>query len=195
MSDASTWYFAYGANMSPRVLARRALAPMSSQAGRLDGYQLRFSHRGLIPTEPAFANIEPAPPGASVHGVLHELTAADMARLDRIEGAEYLHVEATVIGASSGPVVARAYRDPHPVRGRRPSRRYLSDLCEGARHFGLPDAYVRELAAHPSLHWPGLSELTTLLVGAAERVRRAGVRPERLRLAWYGRRGRPDPRP
>jgi sulfite reductase (NADPH) flavoprotein alpha-component len=185
------WYFAYGANMSRRVLARRGLAPRSSEPARLDGYRLRFSHAGLIALEPAFANLEPDPRGA-VHGALHLLAREDMDRLDRIEGAEYLHVDVPVTGRDAGVVTARAYLDPHPVDGRRPSRRYLRCCCEGARELGLPDDYVAGMAAHPSLHVPVVSDLATLFVGVAERLRRAGLRPERLRMARRGVVGRKD---
>src|SRR5690606_2721135 len=43
-------------------------------------------------------------------------------------------------------------------------------------------AYCRELAAQPTFHLPVLSELTTLLVRPAERLRHAGLRPERVRM-------------
>lgn len=173
MTDADAiWYFAYGANMSRAVLDRRGLRPLSSERARLDGYRLRFSHRGVLPIEPAFANIEACASGA-VHGALYRLRTDEMARLDRVESTDYAHVDVPVLGATSGAVVARAYLDPRPVEGRVPSRRYLRVCCAGARELGLPDAYVRELAAHPSLHVPVVSDVATLLVGTAERLRRA----------------------
>lgn len=177
-----TWYFAYGTNMSQATLTRRGLRPRSSQAARLDGYRLRFSHRGLVFVEPAFANVE-AEPGAVVHGVLHALAPAQVERLDRFEGAEYTRRPLEVVGAEAGRVAAQVYLDPHPVRGLQPSRRYLRSCCDGAEEHGLPADYVRALAATPSLHLPVLSPLTGLLVGIAERLRYAGLRPERGRMA------------
>ena len=179
------WYFAYGANMAGAVLARRGLDPVSSEAGWVDGYVLTFSHRGLLPTEPAFANLEPRH-GERVHGVLHCLAAGDLARLDRIEGAEYAHIDVAATTAQGVSVVARAYKDPYPVAGLRPSRRYLQCVCDGARDAGLPLDWVARLAAHPSRYLPFLSELTTLCVGVAERLRRAGLRPELLRMRALG---------
>lgn len=183
------WYFAYGANMSPEVLARRGLAPLHSEAGWVDGYALRFSHRGLLPTEPAFANLEPADEGR-VHGVLHQIPAADLIQLDKIEGAEYAHIDVDAVGQGRGPVPARAYLDPYPASGLLPSRRYLRCVCDGAAKFGLPAAWQDELARHPSRYVPGLSELTTLCVGVAERLRRAGLRPELLRMRALGQKPR-----
>ncbi len=187
MGEAAS-YFAYGANMSRAVLARRGIAPLSSEPARLDGWRLRFSHPGLLPIEPAFANLEPGA-GDVVHGVLHTLRAGDLERLDRLEGAEYLHEELTVVGAT-GEVRARAYRDPFPVGGLRPSRRYLASLLTGAREHGLPADWLRALEAQPSLHVPLVSDAAARLVGLAERLRAAGLRPERLRLALQGRTGR-----
>lgn len=170
--DDTLWYFAYGANMSRRVLDRRGLSPLSSEPARLDGYRLRFSHRGVLPIEPAFANIE-AHPGGAVHGALYRLRRDEMLRLDRVESADYAHVDVPVTGATAGAVLARAYLDPRPVEGRVPSRRYLRVCCAGARELGLPEPYVSALAAHPSLHVPVVSDVATLLVGTVERLRRA----------------------
>ena len=187
------WYFAYGANMSRAVLARRGVTPLASEPGLLRDHRHRFSHEGLLPIEPAFANLEPCE-GAEAHGVLHRLSDEAMSRLDRIEGAEYLHVDVSVEGARTGTVLARAYLNPHPVQGKIPSRRYLACLCAGAREHGLPSAYIDALAAHPSRHWPLVSDVANLLAGTAERVRALGLRPERVRLWRRGRAGRDDAR-
>lgn len=185
------WYFAYGANMSRAVLARRGVVPLSSEAGVLRGYRHRFSHEGLLPIEPAFANIEPSSDDVT-HGVLHLLSTDGLAHLDRIEGAEYLQVDVAVEGARSGTVTARAYLNPHPTSGKIPSRRYLACLCDGAREHGLPAEYIAQLEAQPSRHWPIVSDVANLLAGTAERVRKMGFRPERARLARRGRTGRPE---
>ena len=147
----------------------------------MTGYRLAFSHEGLIPIEPAFANLEPDP-DAVVHGVLHLLGTGQLEHLDRIEGAEYRHVDVVARGDDAGAVPARTYVDPDPVQGLRPSRRYLRSCCDGAREHGLPDGWVEELASHPSLHIPVVSDVANLFVGLAERLRRAGLRPELRRM-------------
>lgn len=177
--------------MSRAVLARRGVTPLSSEAGVLRGYRHRFSHEGLIPIEPAFANIEASADDVT-HGVLHLLAPDGLAHLDRIEGAEYLHVDVAVEGKTSGVVTARAYLNPHPTPGKIPSRRYLACLCTGAREHGLPAEYIAQLEAQPSLHWPIISDVANLLAGTAERVRKMGFRPERARLARRGRTGRSE---
>ena len=176
------WYFAYGTNMSSKVLARRGLTPKQSKPGMVAGYRLSFSHAGLLPIEPAFANIEPDE-SACVHGVLHLMSPHQLKRLDRYEGAEYRHVDVTV-ATGGGDVTALAYLDPNIVLGIIPSRRYLRTCCQGAREFGVPEEYVRTLESNPSLHWPIVSDIANLFVKSAERLRHSGLRPERLRMAW-----------
>lgn len=184
----SQWYFAYGANMSPETLKRRGVSPIRSVAASLHGYSLKFSHRGLLFTEPAFANIEADAQGI-VYGVAHELATGELERLDKIEGAEYQHVD-VVIEASAGSLQARAYLDPYPVSGLKPSRRYARVCIAAARHHQLPAAYIEQLTQHPTCHIPVASGVTTLLVGVAERARRAGLRPEVLRMRILGQRPR-----
>ena len=49
MPDPDLWYFAYGANMAPAVVARRGLQPRQSAPATLAGYALRFNHPGVPP--------------------------------------------------------------------------------------------------------------------------------------------------
>lgn len=188
MRSEPCWYFAYGANMSPQILARRGVRPLSSRVGELRDYKLCFSHRGIFPTEPAFANIEPEV-GANLYGVLHQLEADQLTALDKIEGAEYQHVNVQVF--SDGELInARAYMDPYPARGLHPSRRYAHIMIEAAQHHGLPQPYLQRLIEQPTCYIPIASEVTTWLSGLAESVRRAGARPELLRMRRLGQQPR-----
>lgn len=173
------WYFAFGANMSSRALSMRRVQPLRREAAALADYRLTFGERGLPLLEPAFASIEAAP-GEVVHGVLMELTGADFDRIDATEGRGYALVEVRVRGAVSGAIEALAFQTRAPVRGRRPSGRYLDLLCEGAREHGLPPAYIAWLAAQPSLRVPGtrlVSRVLMPLLAAAHR--RLGSRGRR----------------
>ncbi len=178
------WYFAYGANMSPRVLRRRGITPEESRAARLEGYALRFSQRGLIFLEPGFANIEPED-GRETWGVAHRLPPGQLARLDGFEGAEYGRV-LVELETEQGRVQAQAYLNPRPTPGLVPSRRYSRVCVAGAREFGLPEHYVDFLAAHPSRYVPLASDMLTGVVWFVERMRFAGARPERIRMRREG---------
>jgi gamma-glutamylcyclotransferase (GGCT)/AIG2-like uncharacterized protein YtfP len=167
-------YFAFGANMSGRVLARRGIAAARSEPACLADHRLVFDQAGLPFVEPAFASLVPAA-GQTVWGVLYDLTEVDVARLDRFETSDYVPVEVSVVGSRSGPTAARAYRTRRPVPERRPSARYLALLCEGAREHGLPVEYVRDLAARPSAYVPVLSELMNVSVRGIEWLFLIGV--------------------
>lgn len=190
-SEKRVWYFAFGANMSTQVITRRrGVYPLTSEAARLDGYRLTFSEPGIPLVEPGFANIEPDD-DAVVYGVLHYITQGDLAALDQVEGADYSHVEVDVVGDRSGRVRAHAYRNLHPGKSHRPSRRYLELLRRGAREHGLPASYLAQLDTHPSVYIPVLSGLVRRSIGGLERLRRWGLRHEVLLAAyrrWQARR-------
>ncbi len=181
MSVEPVWYFAFGANMSSRVLSARRVAPLSREAAMLPDYRLVFQERGLPVFEPAFASIEPAR-GDRVHGVLLQLDDAAFARIDATESPGYRLLDVEVVGMSSGRVRAAAYTSRRPVAGLLPSRRYLDLLCEGAREHGLPDDYLRQLDAEPCRHIPGAAPFFSLMVRLLGAMQRRGVGvPERAR--------------
>lgn len=183
MSD-DVWYFAYGANMSARVLARRELRPAASAAAALVDWRLRFNKPGVFLLEPAFANIEPAP-GEVVHGVAHRMRRDDVARLDVYEGPGYEHVVVDVAGAGCGAVSAIAYRAVAPRDGIRPSLRYRTVVAAAAREAGLPEDWAARIEAHPAHDVPLLSGAVTAYVhvvdGAVRWYNRARARTPRAK--------------
>ncbi len=171
--DASSgiWNFAYGGNMNRRVLSeRRRISPLESVPGRLEDHRLAFNTRGFPWIEPAFANVEPSP-GDCVHGVLHRLTEAQFARLDRYEwgGVAYRHLELDVDAYDGRRVRARVYSARYVSREKSPSCRYLALIREGARLSGLDPDYVRMLALHPCRDTPNMSDS---MIGLLERSAR-----------------------
>jgi len=117
-------------------------------AARLADHRLTFPLR-CASWGGAVASIEPAP-AAEVWGVLWRVDGEALAALDAYEDVAegtYRRVREQV--ESNGEVrscwsyVAR----PDAVAPGPPSRRYMAALIAGARHFGLPEAYVRSLEA------------------------------------------------
>lgn len=164
-------YFAFGANMSSAVLRRRRVEVLSREPARLRGYRLIFDLAGFPWVEPAFASIV-RQPEHDVYGVLYRLTQDQLERVDSYEGLAYSFIEVEVEGEMSGTTRSRTYQSKWPTPGLRPSRRYLRLLCEGARENHLPPSYLQELAAHPSVYVPVLSEIVGGGIGLFEAVNR-----------------------
>lgn len=145
--------------MNSRVLReRRGVTPHSSEAAVLRDFRLVFDQPGIPFVEPAFASVTPTA-GAVVHGVLYTLDPDCFVRLDRVEGSAYRVRSLGVEGALLGSVTAAVYQTRRPGSERRPSRRYLKLLCDGAREHALPGYYVRALEAQPCVHVPGSAPL------------------------------------
>lgn len=144
----SVWYFAYGSNMNESAfVGRRGMKPLELRIGRLGGHRLRFNLDGRPKGKAAPANICPDA-SAEVWGVLYQITAREMLRLNATEGvpgARYRPNWLNVEDADGRLVKAMTYMAEGNVDDGRPSLRYLSLLREGARARGLPDAWLRFL--------------------------------------------------
>ncbi len=143
------WYFAFGANMNEQVLVtRRRILPASAERALLLDHRFAFDAPGLPFRERAFANVH-RKPGSVVPGVLYRISAADLSRLDRMEGKgiAYLRVASTVRRDDGEELVAWHYRARWPWPGQPPSRRYLDLLLEAAEHWQLPETHRLRLRA------------------------------------------------
>ena len=113
---------------------------------RLPGYRLAFTRRS-VRTGTGVADAVVDPEGA-VWGVLYEISDADLASLDRKEGAgwAYERVEVGLLTEDGTSVDALAYlvieKLPEEVA---PSPDYAQALLTAARDRGLPEAYVQTL--------------------------------------------------
>ncbi|HEX4720015.1 MAG TPA: gamma-glutamylcyclotransferase family protein [Thermoleophilaceae bacterium] len=143
-------YFAYGANMAEDVMAAFCPGHRPLGSAELPGHRLAFSRRS-IRTGTGVADVVPDP-GASVWGVLYELSDSDIDGLDRKEGNGWAYERVPVV-VRAGPrwdeeVAAVTYRvcerEPAEVE---PSRDYLDGLIAAAHARGLPPAYSAELEA------------------------------------------------
>jgi len=150
-ADNRLWYFAYGSNMQRATfVGRREMRPMESSWGRLDDFELCFD-LPVGPGERGVANITRRA-GASVHGVLHLISAIEADRLDRTEGVHrglYDRLAVDIMAADGAAVAAFTYCSRHGTSGRKASPRYMGLLLEGAREHGLPVSYQSYLVALP----------------------------------------------
>jgi len=138
-----TLVFAYGSNMHPERMHARVPAAVSRGRARLDGHRMVFNKRGRDGS--AKANLAPEP-GATVWGVIWEIAAAELARLDRHEGGyERVHVHAETDDGTRWEVAV--YVSERRTDDPRPFDWYLEHVLLGARAHGLPEDYVARLAA------------------------------------------------
>jgi sulfite reductase (NADPH) flavoprotein alpha-component len=152
-------YFGYGSNMSALSLAAKGVRPAWSRAAVVPGFALRFNVAHFFPHEGGMGNIvRSAEPGAQVWGVLHACEDEHLALLDQAElhphGYDRIEVMARVPGEAA-PRQALAYvGTPGFIDdSRRPTRRYINILVQGARDAGLDATTLAALQATP-LHEP-----------------------------------------
>jgi gamma-glutamylcyclotransferase len=131
-------YFAYGANMDPTHMRRRAPGARTLGPARLEGFQLAFS---VYSTEwrGGAANLE-LDPEAHVWGVLWEVPEEEARGLEAFQGhPTFYRREEVVVGGPSGRQIAWTYRVAHQEGSWvRPTDEYLRVLYSAIRVQGLP---------------------------------------------------------
>lgn len=144
--------FAYGSNLAVARIEERVGPVVVIASGRLDGHALRFHKAGRDGSgkADAFATGNPAD---LVCGVVYEMSVEAKRKLDRFEGLgiDYLEKDVT-IATAAGDLASTLYH-AHPARidpSVLPFDWYLRLVVDGARHHGLPEAYVERIAAHAS---------------------------------------------
>ena len=140
-------YFAYGSNLSTARLRQADRAPSARRigTGSLSGHVLAWHKRGADGsgkcTICATGNRSDG-----VWGVLWEIEADEVARLDAVEGPGYERVEVEVTTANQ-KMRAFTYlaRESHLDPALRPADWYRSLVVAGAREHGLPASWIRLL--------------------------------------------------
>ncbi len=139
MGKANIIYFAYGSNMCSAQMAERCTGGRALGQAELHGWCFLINTR-------TYATIE-AKPAAVTYGVLWSLTPEDITALDHYESvAQGMYTKTDLIGRQDGePVQALVYIDPVCEPGQ-PKQAYIQTILSGAAHFGLPPAYIADLA-------------------------------------------------
>lgn len=154
MADAPPlYYFAYGSMTNPASLRSRKLHPLRSFPAEVLDFSLCFDLGRA-----GYADARPAA-GASFHGVLHLMPAAQLSELDGFE-VGYKRTPARVrcyAGLLFDAVVYSAPRDASgaplsfsgaaPVAPLPPSQRYVDLIVAGCRHFGVAESHCEWLLA------------------------------------------------
>jgi gamma-glutamylcyclotransferase (GGCT)/AIG2-like uncharacterized protein YtfP len=120
--------------MDPAAMAQRCPGAALVGPARLPGYRFVIAGAGFAGLEPDAAS--------DVHGVIWELTTADVAVLDDYEGIKEGLYRKAVFSIDGAPVLVYVPAD----RGRGvPAQDYLGDIVAAARAHGLPGEYVKEI--------------------------------------------------
>src|SRR5215469_14866104 len=113
MHEDIVTYFAYGSNMSERVISE--VTPSAKMVGvaRLSDWRLAFTRKSTR-WKAGVADIVQSP-GFWVYGVLYDIKENELEQMDRKEGAPkaYRRIDVTA-RASSGPVQAMTYTVSEP---------------------------------------------------------------------------------
>ena len=141
-------YAAYGSNMDPAQMSRRAPHSPQQGTGWLQDWRLTFGGADLG-WEGALATVV-EDRGHHVFVVLYELSEPDEEALDQWDGATlgYYRKTKVRIATLDGDVLAWLYV-LNDYEGGLPSARYLGILADAAEAAGAPTDYVAGLRARP----------------------------------------------
>ncbi len=130
-------YFAFGSNMDAAQMARRCPGAETMGPGTLQAHRLVF--RGPSRNRGGGVLSVDASPGDQVTGVVYRVTEADLAALDRFEGAPQWYVRATrtVHGEDDAAREAVIYRLPGHVTEMPPTDAYLAQVAGAFADLGL----------------------------------------------------------
>jgi gamma-glutamylcyclotransferase (GGCT)/AIG2-like uncharacterized protein YtfP len=146
-------YFAYGSNLSSERIRQPDRAPSARVLGTasLARHVLAWHKRGADGSgKCTVCRTESRSDG--VWGVLWEIDAEDVPRLDAVEGPGYERVEVEVLTANQ-KMRAFTYlaRPSHVDAALRPADWYRALVVAGAREHGLPASWIRALEGGPPL--------------------------------------------
>lgn len=149
-------YFAYGSNLHPERLRRRAPSAQAIGTAELPGHELCFRKQGRDGSAKCDAR-QTGDPRHTVHGVVYRIEERHRAELDRAEsrGVGYeARIVALRIGARQLHAWTYRARDTAVVSRLRPFDWYLDYVVAGARYHGLPRSYIAALLRVASMQDP-----------------------------------------
>ena len=156
-------YFAYGSNMLTRRLVDPSRAPsaVACEMAVASGFVVRFHKIGADGSGKCTL-VAMAGETEGAHGVLYDVSDADCARLDRVEGVHtggYVRCSVELRLADDRTVAAMTYvAGARYVDASRVAFDWYRDLVvAGAIEHGLPASYVDELMRVPVVPDPDLA--------------------------------------
>jgi len=144
-SDRKIYYFAFGANLSQKILEQRRIRVYEAFDYVLDDTGLRFNLAGFYSNH-GYASADAAK-GEVVYGRMYQILECDALRMDYFEGLPFLDVHERVTGIVNGSDFF-FYRGVRSRNGLKPTQEYLDYLVTAYREMrGVPRSYIDTLAA------------------------------------------------
>ena len=128
------YYFAFGANLSRDVLARRRIRVYDEVDYALQDAGLRFTQPGFY-KDHGYASAD-AVDGEVVYGKIYQILARDAERMDYFEGVPYLKAHDRIVERDGG-IEFYYYRTTRVVEGLKPTREYLDYLVDAYRQMPM----------------------------------------------------------
>ena len=154
MPSAPIITFAYGSNMPKARIRARCPSAVAMGVAELRGYELRWhkiSNDGSGKADIVQSNSE----GASVFGVLYQISPDDKAALDSAEGLGhgYQEVQVVVLHKVAATTVT-AYKATKTNPKLKPYTWYKALAAFGAREHELPEPYIAHIEAVSAVEDP-----------------------------------------
>jgi hypothetical protein len=145
-------YFAYGSNMDWAQMRERCPSARFVGVAVLTDHRLGFTRKSINRGCGVADAVRDE--GQSLWGVVYEFADVDIGKLDKSEGYRpgreknsYWRRECMVFldGDEQGPLTVRAYFADPQTNTPPPNQAYKNLILSGARHWHLPEEYIREL--------------------------------------------------
>lgn len=134
-------YLAYGSNLHALRLQQRVPSARPAAVVMLRGWRLRFHKRGGDGSAKCNV-IETRDPADRVHGVLYDIAAREKPALDRAEDLGRGYRLRRLQLQPHGDLFFYVAADSHIDDALQPFAWYKAYVLEGARFYGLPEAYI-----------------------------------------------------
>ncbi|MBU1221047.1 gamma-glutamylcyclotransferase [Myxococcota bacterium] len=150
------YYFAYGRNMNPRVMAERCGREMDTikrYGAKLPGFALKFQKKALD-GDFSYADVVICDDD-EVEGTVYELMESDMKIVDSYEGfpEHYKRDLLPALDENGRKLMVAVFQaqPEHVVEGLKPKREYIQDLIRGEF---LSPSYKKFLESIPTFEEP-----------------------------------------
>tara|TARA_B110000211_G_C14051853_1_gene541590 strand:- start:1322 stop:1915 length:594 start_codon:yes stop_codon:yes gene_type:complete len=139
------YYFAFGANLSPKILRLRRICVYETFDYVLEDAVLNFSQRGFYKNH-GFASAD-ASMGDRVYGKMYLIRQSDAKRMDYFEGVPFLKAHAKIVQQAQGKPFY-FYRSRAPLNDLKPTQQYLDYLTSAYSNMSIvPRQYTDALLA------------------------------------------------